>query len=1044
MIRSKTKSFSRFVLGISAALPLVLVGCASSVAPLRLSSVNLGENNSGEFCQAIRANRLQETDSPEAFQVYCGRWSQPVAQIWLSKDNGSLLPIKANLEARCINGTTKPDGRDCDGLAQTDAIESNVLLPGFFYNLKIREHYILVSGLKSARTVSARATRILAGIESVPVAATTTNEVGLSALEAITKRSGADGSLGAYQSNSDLGAEFNSRWRFREAEASFQAALAAHLIAAPADSAGRAELLGDLALNLSNQKRFQEAGDQLNAADRLAKEAIEEERRVLGTALRAKFIEAKLANYRVIDAANAGRSKEALSSSEQVGRQLLRLELEARQIPPSNFVQGAQPTLVEPSAKILIDKDLSRRLGAPTNLRDPFVLGTRLIGLHERILVLQAQNYHLRARLLNKLERPGAREALEAARLCLTNVPPSTAAWLRAVVSRELATLSLREGRLRDSILILDQAMNDYRKVASGTRLEALLLTSLADAKMANGDSKGALEAYDEGFGIYRAQLEQPGVSAEQAIAYTRALLDNSPTSTSKEAKAKAFSAMQAVVEPGVSEAVALMANRSVPGKGGEAIRRLQDADSRLSSAKIALARSVASSNVPPNNVLSLQADVKEAEKSRALAEGTVQEVFPEYSSLKTDTTIDDIQKTLSENEAFIQVVVGRSGGFLALVLKDDLIIQALNLKEAEATKIVQEVRDSLDPVALKTYELASARLLYKKLIEPVEGLLSTRGINRISYVLPSSLAGLPLAVLVTADPSVADLNAARDNQDYSSIKFAGQKYEFSQSVSASSHVSLHKLPASNATKPFVGFGGFVQATEVSEERINQILSESRLPRSCESNLRARYDNYEELPNTAAELRTAARILGANEADAIKLQGSFTDAWLSGNSDLSDFKVISFATHGLLAEDDCFTEPGLTTTLANDFGDGVLDLSEILELKLKADLVLLSACDTSAGGGLGPHQQEAFGGLVRGFFYAGTRSIIASQWRLADDAAPELTAFLFERMVAGDSVSTALARSQRQLMKDSQRAMSHPAKWGPLVTVGDGGRVLRL
>ena len=169
--------------------------------------------------------------------------------------------------------------------------------------------------------------------------------------------------------------------------------------------------------------------------------------------------------------------------------------------------------------------------------------------------------------------------------------------------------------------------------------------------------------------------------------------------------------------------------------------------------------------------------------------------------------------------------------------------------------------------------------------------------------------------------------------------------------------------------------------------------------------------------------------------------------------DLSRYKVIAFATHGLVPGDlDGLTQPALALSSPKVSGnpneDGLLTMGEILSLRLDADWVVLSACNTGAGDGAGA---EAFTGLGRAFFYAGTRAVLLSNWPVETTSARMLTTDIFRRQ-AGNSKTTR-AQALRQAMLgvidgdgyvdpssgETVFSFAHPIFWAPFSLVGDGG-----
>ena len=205
------------------------------------------------------------------------------------------------------------------------------------------------------------------------------------------------------------------------------------------------------------------------------------------------------------------------------------------------------------------------------------------------------------------------------------------------------------------------------------------------------------------------------------------------------------------------------------------------------------------------------------------------------------------------------------------------------------------------------------------------------------------------------------------------------------------------------------------------------------------------------LPETADELCEVGRRLGVPESE-ILLGGRATEAAIKSLSEdgrLADYDVLHFATHGALAgQVQGLGEPGLILTpppkdtrdpklLARD--DGYLTASEIATLKLNADWVILSACNTASGTG---ETAEALSGLARAFFYAGARALLVSHWEVGSDAAVKLTTRAFAEMKADPKIgrAEALRRSMRELIGKGSLVDTHPSQWAPFVVVGEGGR----
>ena len=162
-----------------------------------------------------------------------------------------------------------------------------------------------------------------------------------------------------------------------------------------------------------------------------------------------------------------------------------------------------------------------------------------------------------------------------------------------------------------------------------------------------------------------------------------------------------------------------------------------------------------------------------------------------------------------------------------------------------------------------------------------------------------------------------------------------------------------------------------------------------------------------------------------------------------GNDDLADYRVVAFATHGLMAGDfEGIAEPALVLTPpeeASEEDDGLLVSSEIAQLKLNADWVVLSACNTAAADGT--PGAAGLSGLAKAFFYAGSRGLLVSHWPVETKSAQRLTTGAFEALAADPDLgrSEALRQSILALIDDeADPHYAHPAFWAPFVVVGEG------
>jgi CHAT domain-containing protein len=204
------------------------------------------------------------------------------------------------------------------------------------------------------------------------------------------------------------------------------------------------------------------------------------------------------------------------------------------------------------------------------------------------------------------------------------------------------------------------------------------------------------------------------------------------------------------------------------------------------------------------------------------------------------------------------------------------------------------------------------------------------------------------------------------------------------------------------------------------------------------------------LPDTAEELKSIALALQADPSKVLNL-GKDANEKNVKTMNLSKFKIVAFATHGLVpGELDGLSQPALALTapnVADSDGDGLLTMEEILALKLDADWVVLSACNTGAGAVAGA---EAASGLGRAFFYAGTRALLLTNWSVHSESARELITDLFKRQADDPKLTRGEALRQAMMALvdgpgyigadgKTEFAYAHPLFWAPYSVIGEGG-----
>jgi CHAT domain-containing protein len=328
--------------------------------------------------------------------------------------------------------------------------------------------------------------------------------------------------------------------------------------------------------------------------------------------------------------------------------------------------------------------------------------------------------------------------------------------------------------------------------------------------------------------------------------------------------------------------------------------------------------------------------------------------------------------------------------------------------------------------------------------------------------VTNGALGLLPLALLPTER---AQFDAASEPafSGYRQVKWLARTHAVSIVPSASALRTLRGLPApSGAREKMIGFGDPLfnaeQAAEAARNEPEQLASLST--RGVPLRLRAApqtrgVDSAElgqlpRLPDTADELKSIALALQADPSKVLHL-GKEANTRSVKTTNLSRYRIVVFATHGLIPGDlDGLTQPALALSapsVADVDGNGLLTMEDILSLKLNADWVVLSACNTGAGAGAGA---EAASGLGRAFFYAGTRALLVTNWSVHSATARELVTDLFRRQAQDPNVTRAEAlRAAMMALLDAPGfadatgkvlfSYGHPLFWAPYTIIGDGG-----
>jgi CHAT domain-containing protein len=426
-----------------------------------------------------------------------------------------------------------------------------------------------------------------------------------------------------------------------------------------------------------------------------------------------------------------------------------------------------------------------------------------------------------------------------------------------------------------------------------------------------------------------------------------------------------------------------------------------------------------------------------------------IRQKFPEYADLTApkSVTISEVQSALRPGEALISILPTEEQTLIwAIPAKGQVSFATSGIGTKEINSLVGTLRQSLDPGEfspdqMPAFDPQAAHRLFTSLLQPVAA--GWKGAEHIFVATGGALGRLPLAVLLTEPLTDSTTKTGLPLAHYRNWPWLIRHHAISQLPSAASLLTLRRMAkgASNRS-PFVGFGdpdfSGSGKTAGTTRGLRAVIRSDNNPQEID------YSTIPPLPDTRVEILALAETLHANlEHDVYLGKQASRDNVLK--ADLSKRKIVAFATHGLLTgEYPGVDQPALA--LANPGGGkhGLLLLDDILTLKLDADWVILSACNTAGGDG---HGGEAISGLGRGFFYSGSRSLLVTHWPVESVSAQKLVVGIFEQISKNPNYSraNALRQSMLQLMNSDGKdgkfsfAYAHPLFWAPYTLVGDGG-----
>lgn len=480
-----------------------------------------------------------------------------------------------------------------------------------------------------------------------------------------------------------------------------------------------------------------------------------------------------------------------------------------------------------------------------------------------------------------------------------------------------------------------------------------------------------------------------------------------------------AFEVLQVLVETDASRAAVAVTAREQAGNSelGLLLRRRQEAAGKLADADAALLRAAGLEQGVERAPLE-----KAVADSRAALAGLDAELdvrSPGFRSLlrPRPVTLAETQARLGRDETLLVIEESDLGLYTMAITRDRIAVGHAPIRREALRSLVRRIRAGIQAGMLVPFDTTAAHEIHQSIFTPeVRALVPQR--QRLRVVTGDILSALPLTLLASrAGKGLRDTRWLVEDYAISVLPSLATLGQAPKRADARRDVVAIGAPALGGTQAIAAGADIFAGGETRSVRVSRLVA---LPGA-----------EREIAAVAAHVRKPAR--------AVLLTGHNATEPAVRALDLSQAGVLLFATHGLVSGAfDARSEPALVLTpptLESDDNDGLLTASEAAHLRLNADWVILSACDTAAG-----DQPSAAGytGLARAFLFAGARRVVASHWPVRDDIAARLSVALLDASAKGATADEALRRAILKVMEQGKPDQArNPALWAPFMVVGN-------
>jgi CHAT domain-containing protein/tetratricopeptide (TPR) repeat protein len=662
-----------------------------------------------------------------------------------------------------------------------------------------------------------------------------------------------------------------------------------------------------------------------------------------------------------------------------------------------------------------------------------------------------AHGLMIEAALALRLNQLGAADSALTEARKLLNETSSLPPWWRPALDTIAGELSQKRGQSEAAEKTMLEAVNQRRVLFGATWPTAVALMDLGRLYNQTRRHDQAMASFRAAFAIMAEEGgRKPEVLFEQIAPFML-----SGSMIAKEAApderdkiyAEMFRANQLIRDGVASQTIAMTSARLATDDPNVSnlLREQQEVGRERDTVQLELAAEVAR----PDNRRDRAREASLRQRLQLLVrrveslDKDIKGAFPGLDKLMAPRAVDifEVQAKLDPKEAVAVIALGRNIGFLFLVKKDSVSAVPLSISESDVREDVVELRKPFEGRGgiVGVYNVKAANRLYEALFGEVSAEMAD--VDHLIMVPAGALSSLPPALLVSEAPKPGE------ETDYTKVAFLPRRMATSLSPSVRAFLDLRALRGRTAAPmPFLGFGDptFEGASAGQGDGLAALNADCRVGAPLNPAL---LRSLAPLPETADEVRRIAQLMGGG-SDSVILRDEVSDETIRQRN-LSQYRVLYFATHGLLpGELKCQGEPGLALSPPRQKpettdNDGLLSTSKIARLRLNAELVVLSACNT--GGSGGKFGGGALSGLAESFFYAGARSLLVSHWQVPSLSTVQLMTGMFERLGGREREQPGIGKGSADALRQSQLVLmdvadtAHPYFWAAFTLVGESG-----